>query len=120
MDLTQRLTPLENLAQQLSTALAGIRERLTRLEVQTDALACLVGRDTEEAARIAKSLGIRLADLRRISREGTPGQPANRLFLELRKRGWSFDRIARATGYSARGVQGNLRRVSPIKPPLRA
>ena len=109
MDI-QRLPPLEALAHQVSQALAEIRDRLTKLETRTDTLMTRIGRDGEETARIARGMGIHLADLKKVGGEGKGGASANRLFVELRRRGWSYDRIARGTGYSARGVHGNLRR----------
>ena len=91
-------------------ALVQLRERIDALERQTAALAPLLDSDRLEVARVCQKIGVALKDLHgRVATEER-AQAANHVFKALRQSEWSFDRIGRATGYSARGIASNLER----------
>jgi hypothetical protein len=63
-----------------------------------------------EIARFCQATGITLKELDRRDASDGRARKMNRLFYALRQKGWSLDRIAKATSYSARGVASNLER----------
>ena len=102
-------TPLQALAGEVSVALADIRRRLDALEAQANALAPLLESDRLEVARTCSEVGATADDIRSRSTSATRAEAVRRVFKALRCKGWPVDRIARATGYTARGVASNLR-----------
>ena len=91
-------------------AFAELRARVAALEHQTAALAPMLDSDRLEVARACQQAGVTLADLESRAASTARAQTVNRVFSALRQRGWSLDRIAKATGYSTRGVASNLER----------
>jgi hypothetical protein len=87
-----------------------LRNRLVTVEAQATALAPLVESDRLEVARVCQALSVKPETLQ--ARGSHPGraEAANKVFRALRAKGWSVDRIAKATSYGVRGVQLNLAR----------
>ena len=66
--------------------------------------------DRMEIARYCQATGIAIKELDRRDASDHRARKVNRLFRALRQKGWSLDRVAKATGYSTRGVASNLER----------
>ena len=104
------LTQFDAFIQDVRKAFAQLRERIDALELQTVALSPLLDSDRLEVARVCQQASVTLKDLEGRTATKERAQAANRVFKVLRQRGWSLDRIGRATGYSSRGVASNLER----------
>ncbi len=103
---------LDAFARDGAKSLAQLRSRLEALEHQVAALAPLRDSDRLAVAQACKQAGATLADLQGRAASPVRAKAANRVMRILRDGGWSLDRIARATGYSARGVASNLEHFS--------
>ena len=101
---------LRTFALEVQTAFKQLRERVQTLEHQAAALSPLLDTDRLEVARVCQQAGVMLKDLEGRAASEARARAANRVFTALRQRGWSLDRIAKATGYSTRGVASNLER----------
>ena len=104
------LSPIDALRRDVSHTLVAFQKRIEAVETQLVALAPLKDSDRMEVARVCQATGITLADIDRRDASDSRARKVNRLFRALRQKGWSFDRIAKATGYSTRGVASNLER----------
>lgn len=104
------LYELDGFVADVCKAFAQQRERMAALEQKVAALAPLINSDRLEVARACQQVGATLADLEGRVASTARAQAVNRVFRVLRARGWSLDRIARATTYSTRGVASNLER----------
>jgi hypothetical protein len=101
---------ISDFAREVSGALAQLRARVDAVERQVAALAPLLNSDRLEVAKACKEAGATLQDLECRSASSHRARSVNRVMTILRKKGWSLDRIGRATGYSARGIASNLAR----------
>lgn len=106
------LPPVDALRRDVAVALDQLRKRLAVIEADIAALAPLRDSDRLEVARVCQAAGIPLKEIDRRDASDGRARKISRVLLALRQKGWSLDRIARATGYSARGVASNLERFS--------
>ncbi len=102
--------PIDVLRRDVSYTLTAFQKRIEAVETQLAALAPLQDSDRMEIAHICQATGIPIKDLNRRDASDHRARKVNRIFHALRQKGWSFDRIAKATGYSTRGVASNLER----------
>lgn len=110
MSLHTPFSPVDALRRDVAHTLTALQNRLEAVETQLAALAPMQNSDRMEIARFCQAAGIAIKDLDRRDASAHRAGKMARLFLELRQKGWSFDRIAKATGYTARGVASNLER----------
>jgi hypothetical protein len=102
--------PIDALRRDVSHTFTALQKRIEAVETQLAALAPLQDSDRMEIARYCQSTGIAIKDLDRRDASDQRARRMNRLFRALRQKSWSLDRIAKATGYSTRGVASNLER----------
>lgn len=106
------LHPVDALRRDVSHALTTLRTRIEAVETQLAALAPLQDSDRTEVARICQVTGATLKEIDCRAASAGRARKVHRVFSALRQKGWSFDRIAKATGYSTRGVASNLEKFS--------
>ena len=102
--------PVDVLRRDVVFTVNKLLARLEAVETQVAALAPLRDSDRLEVARFCQATGIAIKDLDRRDASDHRARKMNRLFRALRQKGWSLDRVAKATGYSTRGVASNLER----------
>lgn len=103
---------LEDLDQRYKGIIGQLTTRVKSMEARLDALNAVMPPDIQTVARTCQALGLSLESLRQRQAKTVHATKVNLLFNQLRKQGWSADRIARATGYTSRGVVANLHRFS--------
>jgi hypothetical protein len=108
--LRRRVDTIE--AAQKQAAEADLAQRVQGLEAKLAALLPMVDPDRLEVARVCQRLGVPIATLRGRENSATRAAQVARVFQAIRELGWSFDRVASATHFTARGVQLNLKRFS--------
>ena len=104
------LSPIDALRRDVSHTLIAFQKHIEAVETQLAALAPLKDSDRMEIAHFCQANGIILKELDRRDASDDRARKVNRLFRALRQKSWSLDRIAKATGYSTRGVASNLER----------
>jgi phosphoenolpyruvate carboxylase len=101
MSLNQHLSsaPVDVLRRDVVFTVKELLARLDAIETQLAALAPLL-RDSDrmEIARFCQVTGITLNELDRRDASADRARKMNRVFHAFRQKGWSFDRIAKATG----------------------
>jgi hypothetical protein len=102
--------PIDALRRDVAHTFVEMGKRIEAVETQLAALAPMQDSDRMEIARFCQATGIAIKDLDRRDASDHRARKVNRIFHALRQKGWSFDRIAKATGYSTRGVASNLER----------
>lgn len=112
MSFTQPLSAIDALRRDVAHTFVETRKRIEIIETTLAALAPLQDNDRMTVARICQATGVSLQEIDRRDASAGRARKINRLFHALRQRGWSFDRIAKATDYSTRGVASNLEKFS--------
>ena len=102
--------PIDVLRRDVAFTFDEMRKRIEAVETQLAALAPMQDSDRMEVVHICQATGITIKELDRRDASDQRARKANRIFHALRQKGWSFDRVAKATGYSTRGVASNLER----------
>ena len=102
--------PIDVLRRDVICTVAALQKRIEAVETQLAALAPLQDSDRMEIARFCQTAEFTLKELNRRDTNAVRAIKVNELFRSLRQKGWSLDRIAKATGYSTRGVASNLER----------
>jgi hypothetical protein len=102
--------PIDVLRRDVIHTLTAFQKRIEAVETQLAALAPMQDSDRMEVVCICQATGITIKELDRRDASDHRARKVNRIFHALRQKGWSFDRIAKATGYSTRGVASNLER----------
>lgn len=110
MNFTSPITAIDALRRDVAYTFGEMRKRLEAVETTLAALAPLRDSDRMEVARVSQAVGVTLKDIDRRDASDTRAQKANAVFSALRQKGWSIDRIAKATDYSTRGVAANLKK----------
>lgn len=106
------LQPVDALRRDVSHTLAALRTRIEAVETMLAALTPLQDSDRLVVARVCQATGVTLKEIDCRAASAGRARKVNRIFHALRQKGWSFDRIAKATGYSTRGVASNLEKFS--------
>jgi hypothetical protein len=102
--------PVDALRRDVIHTMTAFQTRIEAIETQLAALAPMQDSDRMEVVRICQATGVTIKDLDARDASDGRARKVNRIFHALRQKGWSFDRIAKATGYSTRGVASNLER----------
>lgn len=96
--------------QQLSGWAIEADKRLVKLEADLARTLAAISPDVAEVGAVCRKVGLPVEQLHRKTPDPERVKKVQAVFLALRKKGWSIGRIARATTYSTRGVQVNLKR----------
>jgi hypothetical protein len=102
--------PIDVLRRDVAFTFDEMRKRIEAVETKLAALAPMQDSDRMEVVRMCQATGITIKELDRRDASDHRARKVNRIFHALRQKGWSFDRVAKATGYSTRGVASNLER----------
>jgi NADP-dependent 3-hydroxy acid dehydrogenase YdfG len=89
-----------------------LRTRIEAVETQLAALVPLQDSDRLVVARVCQATGVTLKEIDCRAASAGRARKVNRVFHALRQKEWSLDRIAKGTGYTARGVASNLEKFS--------
>jgi hypothetical protein len=108
--MTPLWNPIDALRRDVAHTFVEMGKRIEAVETQLAALAPMQDSDRMEVVRICQATGTTLKDLDRRDASDHRARKMNRIFHALRQKSWSLDRIAKATGYSTRGVASNLER----------
>jgi predicted phage gp36 major capsid-like protein len=108
MNIAPPSSAVDALRRDVTHTLVEMRKRIEAVETTLAALAPLQDSDRMELARVCQATGVSLKEIDRREASADRARKVNCVFRTLRERGWSFDRVAKATGYTARGVASNL------------
>jgi hypothetical protein len=106
------LSPVDGLRRDVIHALTPLRARIDAIETTLVALAPLKDSDRMELARVCQAKCVTPKEIDCRAASAGRARKVNQVFQTLRQKGWSLDRIAKATGYSTRGVASNLEKFS--------
>lgn len=110
--IQQFFSPVDALRRDVTQLLAEMRKRIEAVETTLAALTPLQDSDRMEIARVCQATGVTLKEIDCRAASAGRARKVHRVFHTLRQKGWSLDRIAKATGYSTRGVASNLEKFS--------
>ena len=104
------LSPIDALRRDVIHTFTAFQKRIEAVETQLAALTPMQDSDRMEVARVCQAQAVSLKEIDCRAASAGRARKVNRIFHALRQKSWSLDRIAKATGYSTRGVASNLER----------